>query len=92
MDSAAPESVTLADLLADLQRILAARDRQWFTVSGAADYSSLSAESIRRLLSSGKLTAHRPCKGRILISRDELDGLIRTSTVQPRVGRGHRHK
>jgi excisionase family DNA binding protein len=62
----------------------------WLTVDGSATYASLSTKSIRRLISSGKLTAHRPVRGRVLIDRDELDSVIRSSTQQLRRGRGIR--
>ena len=61
---------------------------RWLTISKASDYTSLSEETIRRLLSSGKITAHRVVKGRILIDRQELDNVIQTATKQPRRGRG----
>ena len=61
---------------------------RWLTIKGAAAHSSLSEESIRRMLSSGKLAAHRPVKGRILIDKNELDNVISTATKQPRKGRG----
>jgi excisionase family DNA binding protein len=62
----------------------------WLSVHDAAIYSGLSMKTIRRLLASGKLTAHRPVRGRILICRNELDSLIRSSTQQLRRGRGIR--
>ena len=61
---------------------------RWLTVDGAAKHSSLSVESIRRLLAAGKLTAHRPVRGRILIDPFELDSIISTATKKPRKGRG----
>jgi hypothetical protein len=42
------------------------------------------------MISSGKLTALRPVKGRIVIDRDELDSVVRASTAAPRKGRGIR--
>ena len=46
---------------------------QWLTVDLAAEYSSLSTKSIRRLISAGKLQAYRPCRGRVLINLGELE-------------------
>ena len=81
----APE-ITVADLAQRLDAVLARVDSpapRFLTVDGAADYCSLSAESIRRLLSNGKLQPHRPVKGRILIDRVELETLVLTSTQRP---------
>jgi len=65
---------------------------RWLTVEGAAHYSSMSADSIRRMLSSGTLQPHRPRKGRILIDSRQLDSVIQGSTARPRAGRGfHLH-
>jgi excisionase family DNA binding protein len=61
---------------------------RWMSVEQAAAYSSLSAESLRRLLSAGKLTAHRPRPGRVLIDLRQLNALILASTRRPGVGRG----
>ena len=74
--------------VADLNALIGRATARWLTVDGAALHSSLSAESIRRLLAAGELTAHRPRKGRVLIDRLELDQLIANSTVTPRKGRG----
>lgn len=87
------DNVTLADLaarIADLAEQIAAPPKRWFGVANGAAYCDLSEESIRRLLSSGKLTAHRPVKGKILIDRNELDSLILGATSTPRTGRGRR--
>lgn len=90
MTDALPEVVTVN--LADLQELIARSERRWLTVSSGAVYADLSEESIRRLLSAGRLTSHRPVKGRVLISRDELDAHIRGSVSVPRVGRGRKRK
>src|SRR5262245_29210652 len=75
--------------LDELAERLAAPPQRWLTVARAALYADLSEESIRRLIASGKLTAHRPVKGRVLIDRNELDDLIRaTANQRPRHGRG----
>lgn len=42
---------------------------RFITVSRAAEYADLSQESIRRLLASGRLTALRPVRGRVLVGR-----------------------
>jgi excisionase family DNA binding protein len=64
--------------------------KRFLTVNDAADRSGLSAESVRRLLSTGKLTALRPVRGRVLIDVNEFDSLILTSDSRPRNGRGIR--
>ena len=61
---------------------------RWLSVQRAAEYASLSDVSIRRLLSTGKLTAHRPCRGKVLIDKLQLDSMIAGATAQPRTGRG----
>ena len=61
---------------------------RFLTIDAAERYSSLSERSIRRLISSGKLTAHRPVKGRVLVDRGQLDAVILSATSTPRKGRG----
>jgi excisionase family DNA binding protein len=61
---------------------------RFFTVSGAATYSSLSETSLRREIRAGRLTAYRPRKGRILLDRRQLDALITAADQRPRIGRG----
>lgn len=63
---------------------------RWLSVKAAAEYSSLSPDSIRQLLSGGKLTAHRPVRGRIVVDRVELDSVIGSATAGIRGGRGTR--
>lgn len=74
--------------LADLQALIAKAMTRWLSVADAAVYSSLSEESIRRLMAANKLTAHRPVRGKIVIDRLELDAFILGSTAEPRKGRG----
>ena len=64
---------------------------RWMSIRKAAEYTSLSDVSVRRLLSAGKLTAHRPCKGKVLVDRHQLDALVVSATATPRMGRGKRH-
>ncbi len=63
---------------------------RFFSVADAAGYTSLSSDSIRRLLESGRLTALRPVKGKILIDRRELEHVVLGSTDRPAAGRGVR--
>lgn len=61
---------------------------RFLTIQNAARYTDLSKESIRRLVAKGKLTAHRPVRGRVLIDRHELEAFIRSSVSVPRNSRG----
>jgi excisionase family DNA binding protein len=62
--------------------------RRWLSVAEAAEYSSLSGDAIRGLLSTGRLTPHRPVPGRVLIDRRQLDALIQSATARPSRRRG----
>ena len=85
-----PDIIAIAR--ADLERAIEAAftraGRRWLSVASAAEYSDLSTESVRRLIASGKLAAHRPVRGKILIDRLQLDSLIAASTGRLRRGRG----
>jgi excisionase family DNA binding protein len=72
----------VAERLADLAQ------RRYLSVAHAAMYCDLSEDSVRSLLSSGKLTAYRPVAGRVLIDRRELEALLQSSTKRPRRARG----
>jgi hypothetical protein len=61
---------------------------RWLTVKKAAQHTSLSERSIRRLVSADRVTPRRPVRGVILIDRHELDGVIAASTNEIRRGRG----
>jgi len=73
---------------ADLDQLIKAATAPWLSITRACEYADLSDDTIRKFIAGGQLTAHRPAKGKILISRAELDNLIRSSTARPRVGRG----
>jgi hypothetical protein len=79
----------IKDLLAALVAANAAKmvDARFLDVEAAAAFTSLSADSIRRLLSAGKLTALRPVKGRVVIDREQLTSLVLNSTTTLRKGR-----
>jgi len=84
--TASPDILPITrDALAELLSKATAR---WLSVQQAAAYSALSVRSIRQLLSAGRLQAHRPVRGKIVIDRLELDSHIATSTATPRTGRG----
>jgi excisionase family DNA binding protein len=79
-----------AMLRSDLAELVGKATARWLSIDDAAGYSGLSSVSIRRLLSSGALTRHRPVRGRILVDKQQLDSLIQTSTAELRRGRGKR--
>jgi excisionase family DNA binding protein len=81
-------AINQEDLQAVVAELIAKSMSPWLTIDGAARHASLSPKSIRRLISSGKLKAHRLTRGKILVSRIELDSLIRNSTMLPRKSRG----
>ena len=80
----------ILDRLDQLQAELAKPLPRFLAVAAAAVYASLSEDVIRSLYARGDLTALRPVKGRVLIDRLELDGLILGSTDRPQNGRGIR--
>lgn len=85
----------LGSLHEKIQSLIVSADRplkRYLTVANAAVYCDLSEESIRRLVSTRKLTAHRPVRGRVLIDRHELDSLIRCSVANQKGGRGQAHR
>lgn len=61
---------------------------RWQTLGVASEYASLSQASLRRLVAAGRLTAHRPVRGRVLLDQVEIDALIGGATAEPRTGRG----
>ena len=83
--------LTLATIAEKLDTLLAQSQQpepRFLTVDAAAAYCSLSPESIRRLLSAGKLTKLHPVRGRVTIDRRELDSYVLTATGTLRRGRG----
>jgi hypothetical protein len=79
----------IAEMVAkELRGLVDRRQQRFLTIEDAAIRSGLSQESIRRLLSSGKLTPLRPVRGRIVIDVNQLDSLILSSDSRPRKGRG----
>jgi hypothetical protein len=49
---------------------------RFLSVAAAEVYSSLSAETLRRLIRLGRLRGYKPSPGRLVIDRLELDELI----------------
>ena len=62
--------------------------RRFLSIESAAAYVDLSAKSIRRLISAGKLKPLRPVRGKIVIDRIALEQLVATSDAHPRNSRG----
>ena len=97
-DSALTASGLVERLLAAVQRVeeLAARaqaspiPQRFFGVAEAAAYSGLSEDSIRRMIHAGDIKALRPCRGKILIDRQQLDAVILGANRRVRKGRGIR--
>jgi hypothetical protein len=84
-------AIKLDALIAKVDVLLAGAvptEQRFFGIARAAPYADLSQKSIRRLLATGKLTALRPVRGRILIDKRELDTLILGANRRPRTGRG----
>lgn len=52
------------------------------SVEGASAYTSLSVNTIRRLIADGKLPSHK-IGGRVLIGYPELERLVRGETASP---------
>ena len=62
--------------------------RRFLSLKLAASYVDLSVKTLRNFIAAGKLTPRRPCKGKILLDRIELESLVSGSTATPRKGRG----
>ena len=60
----------------------------FLTIAAAEKYTGISEESIRRLISAGKLQALRPVRGRIVLDRVALDSFVLGCNARPRTGRG----
>src|SRR5688572_11139263 len=50
---------------------------QWMTVRRAAEYLTLSDNSIRALIKRDRIPFHRAPNGRVLLKRKEIDGWVR---------------
>lgn len=77
-------------IIEHIESKLTTPSQRFFGVADAAKYAGLSEDSVRSLISAGKLTGLRPVGGRVLIDKQELDSLILTSTKRPPRGRGVR--
>lgn len=91
MSTAAPITIeSLAQRIDSVLEQMTAPAPRFLTVDGAAAHCSLSPESIRRFISSGKLQPYRPAKGRVLLDRIALEQFVLSADARPRVGRGLR--
>ena len=63
-------------------------EQRFLTVGQASKFSSLSKETIRRLLGSGALTPLYPVRGRVAIDKKELESFMLASMRRPAQGRG----
>lgn len=54
------------------------------TVAEAAEYSRLSADTVRRLIRGGHLRASRPSPRRVVIAASDLDDYLRSCRVAGR--------
>lgn len=79
---------TLERLLSELKDSVGVGPKRWLSIAEGSAYTGLSVASLKTLLASGKLTSHRPVRGRVLLDRHEIDSVIQSSTNQIRRGRG----
>ncbi len=83
------------DALTDAVAALVARHEaqrwpRWLSIDLAAQYTSLSGKSIRRLIDGGQLSPSRAVRGKVLIDRQQLDAvLVASCGRQLRGGRGN---
>jgi len=73
------------------ERLITRPTARYLSPRDAGVYAGLSTDSIRGMLASGRLTALRPIRGRVLVDRQELDAVIHSATARPRRGRGIRN-
>lgn len=90
-------SPELTDIRESLAAIKAAVERpgvspasaRWLDQAGAEAYLHVSGETIRQWVAGGKLKVFRPCRGRVLYDRRDLDALVEsTEGKELRKGRG----
>ncbi|HWA98629.1 MAG TPA: helix-turn-helix domain-containing protein [Pirellulales bacterium] len=84
-------TVTLDDVLAKVNELLERSEfvgKRFLSVEEAARYCSISAESVRRMISAGKLVSLNPVRGRVVIDKQQLDAVVLGSAQQLRGGRG----
>jgi excisionase family DNA binding protein len=58
--------------------------QRFFSYRAAAIYCGMSAQSLRRLVQTGKLKTYRPTGGRLVVfDRAELDAFVHSSGAEP---------
>jgi excisionase family DNA binding protein len=60
--------------------------RRYLSLADAAQYTTLSIGTIRRLLRDGRLIGYRPSGRRVLIDRQELERMIADSAATGTAG------
>ena len=78
----------LAAALADRIGAAVGAAQRFFSVRQAAEFTGLSTDSIRHMLTGGRLTPLRPVAGRVVIDKKELENVILASTGRPARRRG----
>lgn len=68
----------------ELRDLVSRLQSPWLTVSAAAAHTGLSRSAIRALVDTGKLTGYPLLRGKLLVSREELDSVIRASARKKR--------
>jgi hypothetical protein len=80
---------TLANRISkELVKRISPETSRFLTVASAANYCSLSEDSIRGMLLAGKVVALRPVNGRVLIDKRLLEAAVLSSTKRARRHRG----
>jgi excisionase family DNA binding protein len=76
-------ALVLAEILAgvrDIRETIAGLRKDWYTVGEVSELTGRTAYTVRRWIATGRLRASRVSgtgpKGRLLIGREELQGLI----------------
>ncbi len=84
---------TLAAIDRKLDQLLARQSEpapRFLPLGAASRYAGLSEKSLRRLIDRGDLKGLRPCPGKVLVDRQEIDQLFLGATRQLTRGRGIR--
>jgi excisionase family DNA binding protein len=59
--------------------------KRWLSIGEAALLSGISERGLRRMISAGRLTPHRPTPRRVLLDREQLDKAI-SASAEPAPG------
>lgn len=82
---------SIATVLARIDWLAARLDapaKRFLSVEEAAEFTSLSATSIRQAIAGGHLTPHRPVSGRVVLDREQLIAWVLAPRTLQRSGRG----